>query len=171
MKKYFQFSETIDGTTYFLRCLFSIVLTIPFIITIIAFMGVFAVEYAEIDLENPESFDQQAFQEKIESNPEEFLRAMKDTFTPFWIISLIISLIPAIWFQIVSYYKRLSALFSESRDKIFIGLIAFEILADYYVFEYGWGSESLIGSVFMISTLIIFIYMIFKDSGIEEHEG
>ena len=96
---------------------------------------------------------------------------MKDTFTPFWIISLIISLIPAIWFQIVSYYKRLSALFSESRDKIFIGLIAFEILADYYVFEYGWGSESLIGSIFMISTLIIFIYMIFKDSGIEEHEG
>ena len=128
MKKYFQFSETISGTTYFLRMLFAILLSVPGLIAIIAFMGVFAVEYAEIDLENPESFDQQAFQEKIESNPEEFLRAMKDTFTPFWIISLIISLIPAIWFQIVSYYKRLSALFSESRDKIFIGLIAFRIL-------------------------------------------
>ena len=64
MKKFFQFSESINGTTYFLRCLFSIVLSIPFIIIIIAFMGVFAVEYAEIDLENPESFDQQAFQEK-----------------------------------------------------------------------------------------------------------
>jgi len=128
-------------------------------------------EYAEIDIENPESFDQQAFNEKIESNPEEFLQAMKETFTPFWIISLIISLIPAIWFQIASYYKRLSALFVESRDKIFTGLIAFEILADYYVFEYGWGNESLIGSIFAISTLIIFIYMIFKESGIEEHEG
>ena len=171
MKKFFQFSESINGTTYFLRCLFSIVLSIPFIIIIIAFMGVFAVEYAEIDLENPESFDQQAFQEKIESNPDEFLQAMKDTFTPFWIISLIISLIPAIWFQVASYYKRVSALIVESRDKIFTGLIAFEILADYYVFEYGWGSESLIGSIFAISTLVIFIYMVFKDSGIEEHEG
>ena len=131
MKKYFQFSETISGTTYFLRMLFAILLSVPGLIAIIAFMGVFAVEYAEIDLENPESFDQQAFQEKIESNPEDFLQAMKDTFTPFWIISLIISLIPAIWFQIVSYYKRLSALFSESRDKIFIGLIAYDSSFEY----------------------------------------
>jgi|TARA_B110000495_G_C22622330_1_gene370765 hypothetical protein len=171
MKKFFQFSETINGTTYFLRCLFTIVLSIPFCIILLFFFGIFAVEYAEIDFENPESFDQQAFQEKIESNPEEFLEAMKDTFTPFWIISIIMSLIPVFWFSIASYYKRVAALFVESKNKIFTGLIAFEILADYYVIEYGWGSESVIGSVFLFAILLIFIYMIFQNSGIEEHEG
>jgi|TARA_B110001454_G_scaffold72963_1_gene70682 uncharacterized membrane protein YhaH (DUF805 family) len=171
MKKFFQFSESINGTTYFLRCLFSAVLSIPFIIIIMIFLGVSTAEYAEIDFQNPESFDQQAFQEKIESNPKEFLEALKDTFTPFWVISIIISLIPAIWFGIATYYKRVAALFQESKDKIFTGLIAFEILADYYVIVYGWGSESIIGSAFLFATLLIFIYMVFQNSGIEEHEG
>lgn len=135
------------------------------------FLGVSTAEYAEIDFQNPESFDQQAFQEKIESNPKEFLEALKDTFTPFWVISIIISLIPAIWFGIATYYKRVAALFQESKDKIFTGLIAFEILADYYVIVYGWGSESIIGSAFLFATLLIFIYMVFQNSGIEEHEG
>lgn len=171
MKKFFKFSETINGTTYLLRCLFSIVLSIPFVIIILIFLAVSTSEYAEIDFQNPESFDQQAFQEKIESNPEEYLEALKDTFTPFWVISIIISLIPAIWFAIATYYKRVSALFIESKDKIFAGLIAFEILADYIVFEYGWGSESIIGSFFAFATLLIFIYMVFQNSGIEEHEG
>ena len=171
MKKFFQFSESINGTTYFLRCLFSAVLSIPFIIIIMIFLGVSTAEYAEIDFQNPESFDQQAFQEKIESNPKEFLEALKDTFTPFWVISIIISLIPAIWFGIATYYKRVAALFQESKDKIFTGLIAFEILADYYVIVYGWGSESIIGSAFLFATLLIFIYMVFQNSGLEEHEG
>ena len=135
------------------------------------FLGVSTAEYAEIDFQNPESFDQQAFQEKIESNPKEFLEALKDTFTPFWVISIIISLIPAIWFGIATYYKRVAALFQESKDKIFTGLIAFEILADYYVIVYGWGSESIIGSAFLFATLLIFIYMVFQNSGLEEHEG
>ena len=67
MKKFFQFSGTINGTTYLLRMLFSIVLSIPALIIIFAFFGVFAIEYAEIDMQNPEGFDQQAFEEKIES--------------------------------------------------------------------------------------------------------
>tara|TARA_B110000881_G_scaffold188563_1_gene178616 strand:- start:30 stop:443 length:414 start_codon:yes stop_codon:yes gene_type:complete len=135
------------------------------------FLAVSTSEYAEIDFQNPESFDQQAFQEKIESNPKEYLEALKDTFTPFWVISIIISLIPAIWFGIATYYKRVAALFQESKDKIFASLIAFEILADYIVFEYGWGSESIIGSFFAFAILLIFIYMVFQNSGIEEHEG
>ena len=60
MKKFFQFSGTINGTTYLLRMLFSIVLSIPALIIIFAFFGVFAIEYAEIDMQNPEGFDQQA---------------------------------------------------------------------------------------------------------------
>jgi len=167
MKKFFQFSGTINGTTYFLRMLFSIVLSIPAIIIIFAFFGVFAIEYAEIDMQNPEGFDQQAFEEKIESNPDEFLEALKTSFTPFWIISIIISLIPVIWFGLASYYKRVSALFYDKRLNVFIGLLAFEILADIMVIKF----DNLIGNVFMAAQIIVLLYMIFKDSGIEEHEG
>jgi uncharacterized membrane protein YhaH (DUF805 family) len=167
MKKFFQFSGTINGTTYFLRILFSIVLSIPALIIIFAFFGVFAIEYAEIDMQNPEGFDQQAFEEKIESNPDEFLEALKSSFTPFWIISIVISLIPVIWFGLASYYKRVSALFYDKRLNVFIGLLAFEILADIMVIKF----DNWIGNVFMAAQIIVLLYMLFKDSGIEEHEG
>jgi hypothetical protein len=167
MKKFFQFSGTINGTTYFLRILFSIVLSIPALIIIFAFFGVFAIEYAEIDMQNPEGFDQQAFEEKIESNPDEFLEALKTSFTPFWIISIIISLIPVIWFGLASYYKRVSALFYDKRLNVFIGLLAFEILADIMVIKF----DNWIGNVFMAAQIIVLLFMLFKDSGIEEHEG
>ncbi len=167
MKKFFQFSGTINGTTYFLRILFSIILSIPALIIIFAFFGVFAIEYAEIDMQNPEGFDQQAFEEKIESNPDEFLEALKTSFTPFWIISIIISLIPVIWFGLASYYKRVSALFYDKRLNVFIGLLAFEILADILVIKF----DNWIGNVFMAAQIIVLLFMLFKDSGIEEHEG
>ena len=167
MKKFFQFSGTINGTTYFLRILFSIVLTIPALIITFAFFGVFAIEYAEIDMQNPEEFDQQAFEEKIESNPDEFLEALKSSFTPFWIISIIISLIPVIWFGLASYYKRVSALFYDNRLNIFIGLLVFEILADIMTIKF----DNWIGNVFMAAQIIVLLFMLFKDSGIEEHEG
>ena len=167
MKKFFQFSGTINGTTYFLRMLFSIVLSIPAIIIIFAFFGLFAIEYAEIDMQNPEGFDQQAFEEKIESNPDEFLEALKTSFTPFWIISIIISLIPVIWFGLASYYKRVSALFYDKRLNVFIGLLAFEILADIMVIKF----DNWIGNVFMAAQIIVLLFMLFKNSGIEEHEG
>ena len=167
MKKFFQFSGTINGTTYFLRILFSIVLSIPALIIIFAFFGVFAIEYAEIDMQNPEGFDQQAFEEKIESNPDEFLEALKTSFTSFWIISIIISLIPVIWFGLASYYKRVSALFFDKRLNIFIGLLVFEILADIMVIKF----DNWIGNVFMAAQIIVLLFMLFKNSGIEEHEG
>ena len=167
MKKFFQFSETINGTTYFLRILFSIVLSIPALIITFAFFGVFAIEYAEIDMQNPEGFDQQAFEEKIESNPDEFLEALKSSFTPFWIISIIISLIPVIWFGLASYYKRVSALFFDKRLNIFIGLLIFEILADIMVIKF----DNRIGNVFIAAQIIVLLFMLFKNSGIEEHEG
>jgi uncharacterized membrane protein YhaH (DUF805 family) len=102
MKKYFQFNGTINGTTYFLRMLFTIVLSIPFLIIIFAFFGIFAIEYAEIDMQNPESFDQQALEEKIQNNPDEFFDALTSSFTLFWVISIIISLIPVVWFSLAA---------------------------------------------------------------------
>ena len=167
MKKFFQFNGTINGTTYFLRLLFSIVLSIPALIIVFAFFGIFAVEYAEIDLQNPESFDQQAFEQKIQDNPEEFMENLKSSFTPFWVISILISLIPVIWFGLASYYKRVSALLFDNRLNVFIGLIAFEITADIISFNF----DNWIGNVFMVATLLVLLFMLFKSSGIEEHEG
>ena len=82
-------------------------------------------------------------------------------------ISIIISLIPVVWFSLAAYYKRVSALFYENRLNVFIGLIIYEITANIiYANNDNW-----ISSVFIVGSLIIFLYMLFKDSGIEEHEG
>jgi H+/gluconate symporter-like permease len=169
MKKYFQFNGTINGTTYFLRSLFSIVLSIPTLIIVFAFFGMFAIEYAEIDMQNPESFDQQAFEQKIQDNPEEFMETLKSSFTPFWIISILISLIPVIWFGLATYYKRVSALFYENRLNVFFGLLIFEITADIIVFKF----DNWLNTVFLIGSILVFLFMLIKDSGIqqEDHEG
>jgi H+/gluconate symporter-like permease len=169
MKKYFQFNGTINGTTYFLRSLFSIVLSIPTLIIVFAFFGMFAIEYAEIDMQNPESFDQQAFEQKIQDNPEEFMETLKSSFTPFWIISILISLIPVIWFGLATYYKRVSALFYENRLNVFFGLLIFEITAYIIVFKF----DNWLNTVFLIGLILVFLFMLIKDSGIqqEDHEG
>jgi H+/gluconate symporter-like permease len=169
MKKYFQFNGTINGTTYFLRSLFSIVLSIPTLIIVFAFLGMFAIEYAEIDMQNPESFDQQAFEQKIQDNPEEFMETLKSSFTPFWIISILISLVPVMWFGLATYYKRVSALFYENRLNVFFGLLIFEITADIIVFKF----DNWLNTVFLIGSILVFLFMLIKDSGIqqEDHEG
>lgn len=167
MNKYFQFKGTINGTTYFLRTLFSVVLSIPTLIIVFAFFGIFAIEYAEIDMQNPEGFDQLAFEEKIQNNPDDFFEALKSSLTPFWIISIVFSLIPVIWFGLASYYKRVSALFYENRLNVFTGLILFEIISDFMGIKF----DNWLGTVFIVGSLLIFVFMIFKESGIEEHEG
>lgn len=167
MKKFFQFSGTINGTTYLLRMLFTIVLSIPAFIMIFAFFGVFAIEYAEIDMQNPESFDQAAFEKKIEENPDEFFESLTQSITLFWIISIVCLFLPVMWFSLAQYYKRVSALFYENRLNVFAGLIVFELIADIVAINY----DNWIGTVFIIGSLLIFFFMVFKDSGIEEHEG
>ena len=72
MKKFFQFNGTISGTTLFLRLLFTILLAIPGIIILISFFTSYLINEGIIDMSNPEGFDQIAFQESIEENPEEF---------------------------------------------------------------------------------------------------
>ena len=160
MKKFFQFSGTINGTSYLLRMLFTIILSIPALIMIFAFFGVFAVEYAE-------TFDQAAFEKKIEENPDEFFESLTQSITPFWIISIVSLLLPVIWFSLAQYYKRVSALFYENRLNVFAGLIVFELIADIAAFKY----DNWIGTIFMVGSLLIFFFMVLKDSGIEEHEG
>ena len=179
MKKYFQFNGTINGTTYFLRMLFTIVLSIPLIIIAIAFAAIVGFELldsAGIDISNIQetgTFDQAELEEKMEErfkdNPEELVTLFKNAFTPFWIVGFILTIIPVIWFGIATYYKRVSALFYENRLNVFFGLLVFEIAADFIVIKF----DNWLDPVFMIGTLLIFLFMIIKDSGIqpEDHEG
>lgn len=177
MKKYFQFNGTINGTTYLLRTLFSVVLSIPFIIVTIAFVSIIGLELldtAGIDISKIQetgTFDQIELEEKIEErfkdNPEELVGLFKNAFTPFWIVGFVLTIIPVIWFGIATYYKRVSALFYENRLNVFIGLIIYEITANIIYSN----NDNWISSVFMVGLIIICLYMLFKDSGIEEHEG
>ena len=96
MKKYFQFSETISGTTYFLRMLFAILLSVPGLIVFISFVANYLTSSGLVDMSDP-SFDQTAFQESIQENPEEFMDTMLSSMTSNWIIALAISFVPTIW--------------------------------------------------------------------------
>ena len=179
MKKYFQFSGTINGTTYLLRTLFTVILSIPLIVVAIAFAAIVGFELldsAGIDISNIQetgTFDQAELEEKMEErfkdNPEELVTLFKNAFTPFWIVGFILTIIPVIWFGIATYYKRVSALFYENRLNVFFGLLVFEIAADFIVIKF----DIWLNTVFMIGSLLIFLFMLIKDSGIqpEDHEG
>ena len=166
MKKYFQFSGTINGTTYLLRTLFTVILSIPLIVVAIAFAAIVGFELldsAGIDISNIQETG------TFEDNPEELVTLFKNAFTPFWIVGFILTIIPIIWFGIATYYKRVSALFYENRLNVFFGLLVFEIAADFIVIKF----DNWLNTVFMIGSLLIFLFMLIKDSGIqpEDHEG
>ena len=181
MKKFFDFNGTINGTTFFLRNLFVAVLLIPcFILTLFfsAIVGMELMDSAGIDIQEIQesgTFDQKELEAQMEEgfkdNPEEILNIFKNAFTPFWIISFIVSIIPVVWFSLSTYFKRITALFSKNSIYIFFGLIVTDVILDYLIFK-----NFLSGMTFKISlllSLIIFMILIIKDSGIEkeEHEG
>ena len=184
MKKFFDFNGTINGTTFFLRNLFVAVLLIPCLILSLFFAGIVIIELLNsvgIDFQELQeqmetgTFDQQELNTRMEEgfkdNPDEILNIIKSAFTPFWIISLIISIIPVVWFSLSTYFKRVTALFSKNSVYIFFGLIFTDLILDYLIFK-----NFLSGPVFKISlllSLIIFMILIIKDSGIqpEDHEG
>ena len=123
-------------------------------------------------MSNPEGFDQLAFQEKIEDNPEEFFSNIYSSLTAGWIFSLVLSFIPALWFSLASYYKRVSALFFENRKNIFAVLIGFELINN--ATSLGVLSAiSFMQTPFSIISFLIFVFMIFKNSNIDkdDHEG
>ena len=172
MKKFFQFSGTISGTTLFLRILFTILLSIPGIIIVISFFTNYIISEGIIDMNNPESFDQAAFQESIEENPEEFFLNIYNSISSNWIIALVISFIPAIWFSLASYYKRVSALFYENRKNIFAIYVGFELIQD--ATSLGILSTlSFLKTPFSIISIIILLFLILKNSDIDkdDHEG
>ena len=181
MKKFFDFNGTINGTSFLLRNLFVVVFLIPYFILLVFFGGIVGMELldsAGIDIQEIQesgTFDQKELEAQMEEgfkdNPEEILNIFKNAFTPFWIISFIISIIPVVWFSLSTYFKRITALFSKNSIYIFFGLIVIDVILDYLIFK-----NFLSGMTFKISlllSLIIFMILIIKDSGIqpEDHEG
>ena len=181
MKKFFDFNGTINGTSFLLRNLFVVVFLIPYFILLVFSGGIVGMELmdsAGIDIQEIQesgTFDQKELEAQMEEgfkdNPEEILNIFKNAFTPFWIISFIISIIPVVWFSLSTYFKRITALFSKNSIYIFFGLIVTDVILDYLIFK-----NFLSGMTFKISlllSLIIFMILIIKDSGIEkeEHEG
>ena len=53
-------------------------------------------------------------EEMMEIGPMEWL---SENISAIWIISIVLSLIPVIWFSLATYYKRVSALFHSNRVK------------------------------------------------------
>lgn len=171
MLKFFQFSETISGTTFFLRQLFTILLSVPAIIVFISLVSTYMIGEGIIDVNNPDSFDQSSI-EKIQENPDQFLSDLWSYMTTGWLLSLFIASLPAIWFGLATSYKRISALFYENRNNLFAAYFGFDLINNAIslgILE----SLSFLDTFFSIISLLIFFFLVFKSSEIEkdEHEG
>ena len=177
MKRFFTFSGTISGSTFILRSLFTIVLSIPFIVIVFAMLGTIVFSYMDIDLASAEGMSM------AESNAigedagikiaEEIMKIgpmawFSQNISSLWIIATILSLIPVIWFGLATYYKRVSALFYSNRVKAFIAFFMAEVTLDVIGLTYGNNT------VYWICALIslgIFGFLLFKDSPVDEHDG
>lgn len=179
MKKFFDFNGTINGNTFLLRNLFVVVFFIPCFILLIFFAGIVGIELmdsAGIDVQEIQesgTFDQKELETQMEEgfkdNPEEILNIFKNAFTPFWIISFIISITPVVWFSLSTYFKRIKALFAKNSIYIFFVLIAIDLILDYLILKNFPNGTTF--NISLLLSLIIFMILIIKDSGIEEHEG
>ena len=174
MKKYFPFSGTISGTTLLLRTLFTAVLSIPIIIALISKWTSYFVSLGNFDLSDPALENQMAIQafgdelaQKIADNPEFYLNDFLNSFTFGWVLIFVLSVIPAIWFGLATYYKRVSALFFDQRKQVFLALVLFDIVSDYIVLS----SSGVITTIVSSIGILIFIFLVFYNSKFENHEG
>lgn len=124
VKKYFEFSGTINGLNYFLRNLLS---------TFVAFIGGYSVGYG--------------------------LGSQDIGFTTIGFIVLA----PAMWFSIATIYKRLSALFPNNATILTVAMLTMQVLVQF--------TQDSVGPFINLGLFIFGLYLIFKDSGIENHEG
>jgi hypothetical protein len=177
MKRFFTFNGTISGSTFILRGLFTIVLSIPFIVIVFAMLGTIVFSYMDIDLAAAEGMSMEESNalgedagikiadEIMEIGP---MAWFSQNISAFWIIATILSLIPVIWFGLATYYKRVSALFYSNRVKAFIAFFIAEATLDIVALTSGNDT------VYWICAFIglgIFGYLLFTDSPIGEHDG
>ena len=175
MKKYFQFSGTINGTTYLLRLLFTMLMSIPLLVISMMGLGTAVFGYLGYDLEEAATFGPQEQQEMGEKlgmamveNPTEVMSGLISNISGGIIIAFIVFLIPVVWFYWATCYKRISALFPSTAFKVFIGFIVIEAILDILPIAVG---GSTITAFSAIVGLGIFIFLLSKNSTIGEHDG
>ncbi|MAQ59850.1 MAG: hypothetical protein CMC49_01290 [Flavobacteriaceae bacterium] len=175
MKKFFQFRGTINGTTYLLRLLFTILMSIPLLVISLTGLGTAVFGYLGYDLEEAATFGPQEQQEMGEKlgmamveNPSEVMSGLISNISGGIIIAFIVFLVPVVWFYWATCYKRISALFPSNAFKIFIGFIVIEAVLDILPIAVG---GSTITAFSAIVGLGIFIFLLSKNSTIGEHDG
>jgi uncharacterized membrane protein YhaH (DUF805 family) len=175
MKKFFQFSGTINGTTYLLRLLFTILMSIPLLV--ISMMGLVTAVFGYLgyDLEEAAAFGPQEQQEMGEKlgmamveNPSEVMSGLISNISAGIIIAFIVFLIPVIWFYWATCYKRISALFPSTAFKVFIGFIVIEAILDILPIALGGSTMTAFSAIVGLG---IFIFLLSKNSTIGEHDG
>ena len=175
MKKYFQFSGTINGTTYLLRLLFTMLMSIPLLVISMMGLGTAVFGYLGYDLEEAATFGPQEQQEMGEKlgmamveNPSEVMSGLISNISAGIIIAIIVFLIPVIWFYWATCYKRISALFPSTAFKVFIGFIVIEAILDILPIALGGSTMTAFSAIVGLG---IFIFLLSKNSTIGEHEG
>ena len=174
MKKFFCFSETISGKTFFLRTLFAVVLSFPILILLISKWTSYFMSLGDFDIYDSSIENQMEIQSfgdelalKIAENPEFYLNDFMDSFTIGWVFIFILTIILPIWFGLATYYKRVSALFYDQRKEIFTALVIFEIVSDYILLS----NSGIITTIVSLIGLIIFAFLTLNNSKFEKHEG
>ena len=175
MKKFFQFSGTINGTTYLLRLLFTILMSIPLLVISMMGLGTAVFGYLGYDLEEAATFGPQEQQEMGEKlgmamveNPSEVMSGLISNISAGIIIAFIVFLIPVIWFYWATCYKRISALFPSTAFKVFIGFIVIEAVLDILPIAIGGSTVTAFSAIVGLG---IFIFLLSKNSTIGEHDG
>ena len=175
MKKYFQFRGTINGTTYLLRLLFTMLMSIPLLVISIMGLGTAVFGYLGYDLEEAATFGPQEQQEMGEKlgmamveNPSEVISGLISNISGGIIIAFIVFLIPVVWFYWATCYKRISALFPSTAFKVFIGFIVIEAVLDILPIAIGGSTLTAFSAIVGLG---IFIFLLSKNSTIGEHDG
>ena len=175
MKKFFQFSGTINGTTYLLRLLFTILMSIPLLVISMMGLGTAVFGYLGYDLEEAATFGPQEQQEMGEKlgmamveNPSEVMSGLISNISAGIIIAFIVFLIPVVWFYWATCYKRISALFPSTAFKVFIGFIVIEAVLDILPIAIGGSTVTVFSAIVGLG---IFIFLLSKNSTIGEHDG
>ena len=175
MKKYFQFSGTINGTTYLLRLLFTMLMSIPLLVISMMGLGTAVFGYLGYDLEEAATFGPQEQQEMGEKlgmamveNPSEVMSGLISNISGGIIIAFIVFLIPVVWFYWATCYKRISALFPSTAFKVFIGFIVIEAILDILPIALGGSTMTAFSAIVGLG---IFIFLLSKNSTIGEHDG
>lgn len=175
MKKYFQFSGTINGTTYLLRLLFTMLMSIPLLVISMMGLATAIFGYLGYDLEEAATFGPQEQQEMGEKlgmamveNPSEVMSGLISNISGGIIIAFIVFLIPVVWFYWATCYKRISALFPSTAFKVFIGFIVIEAVLDILPIAIGGSTVTAFSAIVGLG---IFIFLLSKNSTIGEHDG